>query len=120
VGELAGQVGGALDAPGRQELRADLHQVVLQDRDAARIAEPAQVLEYHGRRHLGVLVQHRRDLLAIGIEQGALGRSPIVRRFGAIEQPRDRVAGHPQTAGDRRLGQVLAVVEPVDLGPILH
>ena len=52
---LAGQVGRTLVTLGRQELRADLAEMLLQDRDAACVTAPAEVLDDHGRRSLGIV-----------------------------------------------------------------
>jgi hypothetical protein len=120
VGELAGQVAGALVAAGRQERRADGGQVLLEDGDPAGVAVTPQALQDDRGRHLGVGVQHRGDGLLVRIQLGASRLSLVARRLLQPQQPDHRGAAHPQPLGDRGLAQPLALEQPVDLCPVAH
>jgi integrase len=104
----------------REEARADLGQVLFQDRDPARVPRRAQALADDRRPDGRVLGQHRRDPVGEGVETGT-GRDPDVpRRLPQGEQPVDGVAAHAEPSGDRGLGHPLAMEEPMNLGPVLH
>jgi hypothetical protein len=120
VGELPRQVGRPLVAAGLQEQRTDLRQVLLQDRDPARVALPAQALQDHRGRRLGIVLQHPRHRVLVGIQLGA-HRSPAVPgRLGELQEPDHGRPPHPEPSRDRRLAQALPVVEPLDLCPVMH
>jgi len=78
--ELARQVAGALIAGRGHKDRADLAQMVLQDRQRARISLLAQLPSDHRGRHLGVLAQHRGDLVGERIQFGTSRPARIPRR----------------------------------------
>ena len=101
---LAGQVGRALVTLGRQELRADLAEMLLQDRDAACVTAPAEVLDDHGRRSLGIVAQQCRDSVLVLVEHGARRRSLVGRRSRQRPQPDHGVAAHVQRFGDVGVG----------------
>jgi hypothetical protein len=58
-------------------VRADLLQVVLEDRDPTRIAIDPQTPDDHGCRYLGILGEHRGNRVFERIEDRAL-KSPVV------------------------------------------
>jgi len=94
-------------------------QVVLQDRDAARVPPPSEVLEHHRGGDLGVLIEHGRHGVLERIEERRQSRSPVLRWVVEPEQAGHGVAAHPQALGDLRLGQALAM-QAVDIGPVVH
>ena len=111
----------ALEGPGGQEPRTHPSQVVLQDRDPARVSGRAQALADNGCPHGRVLGQHRRAALPERVETGT-GRNPdIPGRLAQGEQPVDGVAAHAEPEGDGGLGHPLAMEEPMNLlGPVLR
>jgi hypothetical protein len=120
VGELAGQVAGALVAAGRQERRANGGHVLLQDGDPTGVAVAAQALQDDRGRYLGVAIQHRGDGVLVGVELGASRLPLVARRLLQPQQPDHRRAAHPQPLGDRGLAQALALEQAVDLCPVVH
>jgi hypothetical protein len=119
LGDLPGQVGGALETAGGEELRAHIRQVLLQDRDATRVADPTQLLQHHGGGHLRIGIEHRGDLIGERIDQRAGGLALIGRRSLERQQPPHRHPAHPQPLRDRGLREPL-LVEPSYLGPVVH
>ena len=71
--DLPGAVGGALVGARRGEARADLAQVIAEDRLAALIARGGDQLHDPRRRQAGVFAQELFDLALEGIELGGLG-----------------------------------------------
>lgn len=120
LGQLPGQVAGALVARCRHERRADLAQVILEDRQRPRKPMRSQPLGDHRRRHLGVLTQQRGDLLVERRQLGRHRRPLVARRLGQPQQPIHGGAAHAEPDGDRLLAQPLDMVEAVDLGPVVH
>jgi hypothetical protein len=120
LADLAGCVGGALKAASREITRPLFLEIVLEDRYPTRVATRLQVIEHHGRRDLGVFVEHLRDVWLEGIQKRALWSSLVARWLFKLQEAVDGVARHRELAGDRGLGPTLTLVEPVDLGPVMH
>ena len=121
LADLAEELGGALLALGRQELGTHLGQVLLQEGDPAPVALPAQVLDDHGGRHLGlgVVVEEGGDrLLALVKHQGC--RGPLVgRRARRGPEPSHGVATHLQLLGNVG-GGLARRHKAADLCPAVH
>jgi hypothetical protein len=119
LGDLPGQVARALEGAGGKERRAHLGEVLLQDRDPAAVASSAQVLQDHGRRHLRVQVQHRRDLVGEGVHERRASPSFVAWWLTEGEQAVHGRVAHPKAPGDHPLGNAFAV-QTVNLSPVLH
>jgi hypothetical protein len=114
-------VRGALKAARpRQKQRPHLAQVVVEDRLAARVAEPGDQLAdaRAGQARLGA--EQTVDLLLERVELGGTERARVPRRPLAAERLADRVAIALGAAGDLPNRQPLDVVQAADLGPLLH
>jgi len=97
-----------------------LGQILLQNGDPTPIALPTQTLQDDRGRHLGILVQHPEDRPPVGIELRSPPPTPRGRRLLQPNQPRHRVAAHPQLLGDIGLRPALPEEQPMHLRPILH
>jgi hypothetical protein len=120
LGELAGQVAGALVGRRGHKRRAHPAQMLLEDRQRAGEALPPQPRGDHRRRDLRVLPQHRGDRIAEWVQLGAGPAALVARRLAEPEQPVDGGTAHPQLGRDRSLAHALDVVETVNLGPVVH
>jgi hypothetical protein len=120
VADLAGKIGGALPSLGQKEFAADLGQVVLEDRDPAAITLAPEVVHDHRCRSLGVGAQQLSNLGFVGIEQRRPPLALVAGRLPELQEAVDGGAAHAQQGGDLRLGAVLSIEQPVDLGPLLH
>jgi len=120
LADLARQVAGSLASLGDQELGAHSLEVVLEDRDAAAVALAPEVVDDDRGRGLGVVEQQLGDPGPVGIQQ----RGPVPTLVGGWlcerQQPVDGRAAHAEPVADLRLGALLSMKQPVDLGPLLH
>jgi hypothetical protein len=120
VGDLPGQVGRALVAAGCEERGSNAGHVLLQDRDAARVAVLAQVIQDHRGRYLGVLVEHLGDRVLVGIELRSGWLTDVAPWLLELEEPHHSWTAHAEPPCDRGLAQLLTVVQPAGLRPVVH
>ena len=120
--QLARTVAGALEAARRrQKPRPQLAQQVVEDRLAAHVAEPLELLaDTHTRQPRLLseqLLDHRYELLEL---RRSRRPRPIDRRCRRGQSVADRVAMDTSSAMDLALRQALHMLQPPDLRPQLH
>ncbi len=120
LADLPGPVDGALvGAPGGKA-RADLAQVVVEDRLAALITELGEQLADAGAGDAVVRAQKALDLLLEGVELGGRLR-PVVGRWALRRQgAADRFPVQTGAAADLPDRDAVDEVHPPDLRPVLH
>src|SRR6516165_1514933 len=118
--ELAGPVRGALIGALGTDDRAQLAQVAIEDRLAARIAALADQLADAGIGDSRHIAQQLGDLLAVGVELGGDRRARVARRPLAPERLADGLAIPAGAASDLLDRYSLDEVHAADLRPLLH
>ena len=94
--------------------------MVFEDRDAAPVALPSEVVDDDRGRGLGVVEQQLGDPGLVGIQQRGPVPTLVGGRLRERQQPVDGRAAHAEPVADLRLGALLSMKQPVDLGPLLH
>jgi hypothetical protein len=120
LAELGRSIDGALVGALGTEDRAQLAQVIIENRLGASVTGLFDQLADSGVGDSLDLAEQAGDLLAVGIELGSLGGTTVARWLLGADRPTDRLSIAAGSASDLLDPQPIYEMHATDLRPLLH